>query len=215
MNELNRKKIETIKSRVRASWLENGIWEVLWGIWFFLVSGGAFLIYLYKESLFLKIIGAAMIIIGSVTPLLLWRRFRAKYSWAKGGYSILRHKYSAASGVAIVLGLLTFFGYLFIGVHFKGVLLGLFIFFILLSVYFSSGLKRFFIISAIPLLAGIISLLFNTPNEIIFNFMVFYPTGTALLISGLKAFGGFGKRFTESQTEKAMGSLLNERQENN
>jgi len=196
MNELNREKIETIKSRVRASWLEDGLWEILWGIWFLLVSGGAFLIYLYKESPALKIAGLAMIIIGSVTPLLLWRRFRVKYSWTKGGYSILRHKYFAASGIAIVLGLLTFFSYLFFGVLFKGVLLGLFIFFILLSIYFSSGLKRFFIISVIPLLAGIISLLFKTPNEIIFNFTVFFPTGIALTISGSIAYRAFKRNST-------------------
>ena len=195
MNALSNEKIETLKNRVKASWLEDGIWEILWGIWFLLVSGGAFLIYIYKESPALKIAGLVMIIIGSFTPILLWRRFRTKYSWAKGGYSILRHKYSVPSGITITLGLLAFFGYLFVGVHFKGFLLGMFIFFILLSIYFSSGLKRFVIISAIPLLAGIISLLFKTPNEIIFNFMVFCPTGIALLISGLKAFREFERKY--------------------
>jgi hypothetical protein len=195
MNGLSQEKIEALKGKVKASWLEGGIWEILWGIWFLLVSSGAFLIYLYKGSPALKIAGAAMIIIGSVTPLLLWRRFRAKYSWTKGGYSILRHKYSAASGIAIVLGLLAFFGYLFVGVHFKGFLLGMFIFFILLSIHFSSGLKRFVIISAIPLLAGMISFLFKTPNEIIFNFMIFCPTGLALLVSGLKVFRDFRRRY--------------------
>jgi hypothetical protein len=197
MDALSNEKIETIKSRVRASWLEDGLWEILWGIWFLMVSGGAFLIYLYKESPALKIAGLAMIIIGSFTPLLLWRRFRAKYSWAKGGYSILRHKYSAASGIAIALSLFSFFGYLLVGVHFKGFLLGMFIFFILLSIYFYSGLKRFVIISSIPLSAGIISLLFKNPNEIILNFIVFCPTGIAILISGLKAFRAFRSRYDE------------------
>ncbi len=197
MDALSNEKIETLKNRVKASWLEDGIWEILWGIWFLLVSGGAFLIYIYKENPVLKIAGAAMIIVGSVTPLLLWKYFRSKYSWTKGGYAVLRHKYSVPSGITITLGLLAFFGYLFVGVHFKGFLLGIFIFSILLSIYFSSGLRRFVIISAIPLMVGIISIFFKNPNEIILNFIVFCPTGIAILISGLKAFRAFRSRYDE------------------
>ncbi|MEJ2567659.1 MAG: hypothetical protein P8Z50_02090 [candidate division WOR-3 bacterium] len=194
MNELNEEKIEAIKNKVKASWLEDGMWEILWGIWFLLVSSGAFVIYIHKESPALKIAGVAMIIIGSVTPLLLWKYFRSRYSWSKGGYAILRNKYSVPSGIAVMTGLFSFFGYIFLSTKFKGVFLGLFIFFIFLSLYFSSGLKKFIVISSIPLLAGIISLLFKIPNEIIFNFIVFCPTGIALLIYGLKAFRGFQRR---------------------
>jgi hypothetical protein len=200
MSELNKKNLEDmqrLKKRVNKSWLEDGIWEVLWGIWLLLVSSGAFVIYLYKESLVLRIIGAVMIIIGSFTPLLLWKYFRSNYSYPKGGYAVLRNKYTVSSGIAVVMGLLSFFGYMFLDVRYKGVLLGLFLFCVLLAIYFSSGLKRFIIISSIPLLASIISLLFKTPNEIIFNFMVFCPTGIALLFSGLKAFEDFSRRYDE------------------
>jgi len=197
MNEMNREKIETIKSRVRASWLEDGLWEILWGIWFLMVSGGAFLIYIYKESPALKIAGLAMIIIGSFTPILLWKYFRSKYSYPKGGYAVLRNKYTISSGIAVVVSLLSFLWYMFIGVHYKGVLLGLFLFCVLLAIYFSSGLKRFAIASSIPLLAGIISLLFKSPNGIIFNFMVFCPTGIALLVSGAITYRNFKRKVTE------------------
>ena len=197
MNELSEEKIEAIKNRVKASWLEDGIWEILWGIWFLLVSSGAFVIYLYRESSPLKITGAAMIVVGSITPLLLWKYFRSKYSYPKGGYAVLRNKYNVSSGIAVVVGLLSFLGYMFFSVQYKGALLGLFLFCVLLAIYFSSGLKRFVIISSIPLFAGIISFLFKTPNEIISNFMVFCPAGIALLISGLKAFRRFGREYEE------------------
>jgi len=191
------KNISSLEKRVKSSWLEDGIWEILWGIWLLLVSSGAFVIYLYKESSHLKIAGAAMVILGSITPILLWKYFRSRYSYPKGGYAILRNRYSTSSNIAIVLGILFFLGYMFLSVWLKGLSLGLFLFFIFLSLYFSSGLKRFIFVSSVPLLAGIISLFFNNPNEIILNFMVFCPTGIALLVSGLKVFRGFRRRYDE------------------
>jgi len=191
------KNISSLEKRVKSSWLEDGIWEILWGIWLLLVSSGAFVIYLYKESSHLKIVGAAMVILGSITPILLWKYFRSRYSYPKGGYAILRNRYSTSSNIAIVLGILFFLGYMFLSVWLKGLSLGFFLFFIFLSLYFSSGLKRFIFVSSVPLLAGIISLFFNNPNEIILNFMVFCPTGIALLVSGLKVFRGFRRRYDE------------------
>jgi len=200
MNSLNKERIEHVKKleeKVKSSWLEDGIWEILWGMWFLLASSGAFVIYLYKESLVLKIAVLVMIVAGSIASVLFWKYFRTRYSWPKRGYAILRHNYTTLSRIAIIMILISFSVYMFMEMRFKGIFLGICIFFIFLFLYSSSGSKRFAVISSVPLLAGIISLLFETPNEKIFNFIVFCPTGIALLISGLKAFRDFRRRYDE------------------
>lgn len=198
MDELNESKIEDMqrfKEKVRGSWLDDGIWEILWGIWFLVASSGAFVIYLCKESLALKIAVLVMIVVGSIVSVLFWKHFRTRYSWPKGGYAILRHNYTMLSRIAIIMILISFFVYMFMETRFKGIFLGVCIFFIFLFLYSSSGSKRFAVISSVPLLAGIISLLFKTPKEIVFNFIIFCPTGIALLVSGLKVFRGFRRKY--------------------
>jgi hypothetical protein len=92
------------------------------------------------------------------------------------------------------MGMLSFFGFMLLSAPFEGFLLGAFIFFIFLSLYFVSGFKRFLIISVVPLIPGAISFLLNISNKETLSYIVFCPTGVAMLLSGLSVFRKFRRK---------------------
>lgn len=189
--------VQRLKKEVRRSWWEDGIMEILWSIWFLLPASGVIIINFYKQPPYLGFIALAMIVVGAFTPLIFWKYFKERYSWIKVGYAIPLFDYTFSSILTVGMAILAFFGSIFLPEEFYGILFGLSVFFILLSIYFASGFKRFLVISAIPLIVGVtLSILDVFPKEI-WSYIIFYPTGIALLISGLKVFRNFVRSHDE------------------
>ena len=200
MDELNEKSVKDVKKlqkEVTRSWWEDGIHEMLSGLLFLLVGSGNFIDKFYGQHSYLSMIGKAMIVLGVFTLVLLRKYFKAKYSWAKVGYAIPRINYPIPSIITMAMAVLVFFAFIIFSGKFDGILYGAFTSLLFLTVYFATGFKRFLVISAVPLIVGIILFLFNI--EIVWAILsiLLFTTGIALLISGLKVFRNFGRRHDE------------------
>jgi len=203
-NEREADKVVNLKNKVFQTWVEDGMYEICFGICCLVVSlvftSPIVKILPHGSSLsvsFLHLILALAIVAGAFWIV---RKLKEKFIWRKVGYSVIKDYYPKS--VWIVLGLIflflvfAVFSIRFLSDEITVCLFGLVMSFGFVAEYIQAGkTKRFLFFSFLPILiAGVSSLLGVTWEDSIF--LMIFILGCALLISGVIVYVNFKRKLT-------------------
>jgi hypothetical protein len=183
--------VSEIREKVQRTWWEDGIVEIVAGMWFLLLGAISF-IYRLPLNPIIKIV---VLVLPIVVNIFLPRWLKAKYVWKDTGYSMpaFFKLYTWPYVIFLVLALLSLLGLFFSPFRLNGLLFGFFFCFIFLGTFSLSRLKRFLAMSSIPVVIGVVGDIFNLSLGKNFHLMVFV-VGIALLISGVRVYSEFKKK---------------------
>jgi len=199
MENGNVEEVNEIRKKVRRTWWEDGLEEIVWGAVLLFVSFGWFVLEakmlssnIYRVVQFLW----AIIVIGCCfVGYWIHRKLKAKYVWKKTGYSI--PSYNKLARVLLVVTFLfggfLVFSYFLFSSRISVLFLGLAVFMGSLVTFSSSGLKRFLVVGFFPLVIGIVGSIANLSLGTSLYLMVFV-VGVVFLISGIRVYREFKKK---------------------
>ncbi|MCK4420172.1 hypothetical protein KAW48_00115 [candidate division WOR-3 bacterium] len=191
MESGNVEEVNEIRKKVRRVWWEDGLVEIVAGMWFLLLGAISF-IYRLPFNPIIKIVVLVLLIVFNI---FLPRWLKAKYVWKDTGYSMpaFFKLYTWPYVIFLVLALLSLLGLFFSPSRLNGLLFGFFFCFIFLGTFSLSGLRRFLIMSTIPFVVGLLGAIFKLSLGKNLYLMVLV-VGIALLISGVRVYSEFKKK---------------------
>ncbi len=197
--------IEDLKNKVFQTWVEDGMFEICFGICYLsvgLVFASPFVKILPSGSrlgvAFLRLILASSIVGGTFW---LIRKLKEKFIWREAGYSVIKDYYPKSVWVVLSL-IFLFVGFAMFSIRFLSheitiFLFGLVMSFAFVAEYIQAGrVRRFLLFSLLPILTvGVSYILGVTWGDSLF--LMIYILGCALLISGVIVYMNFKRKSTE------------------
>ncbi len=197
--------IEKIRQRARASWWEDGLTETIAGLGILLIGIYGFVMNaLSSKAYSLAEKGLFVLILASIFLVrYLIKKAKERWVWPFTGYSIPSRSRGPwlIGGVVLSMAMMVLIFLTYDKPPIYELLLSIFVAGIFSSIAIYSGLKRFWLYSAISLITGIVSIYLSVSAEI-FPFLLLTSTGITMTMLGTGLFTRFKKGVSDGHIQE-------------